>query len=194
MKYVTKIIATILGLCFAHLAFSSVTYTYTGNPFGYNGSSSAKKITGSFTVDSAIAANTTYNFTTNGLLTNFSFTDGGKVTINLSNLITSTETFIVTTNASGIAAWYIDLFGTTYQNEELTTCSLNFAGCGPLLDATNVSYPWYYDAYTYSNNNAYGGNGTQGSWTGSVSVPEPGTLVILSLGLAGLAFPWRKKS
>src|SRR5581483_11511944 len=80
-KSIGQILLAGAALGLALSAGAQVTYTYTGDPFSYNGSaySYVTHVSGSFTVASPLAANTTLNlfpYTVGGTITSYSFTDG----------------------------------------------------------------------------------------------------------------------
>jgi len=123
----------ILAFCLTQSVRAQVTYTYTGNPFSYVGTSDffgapVTSVSGYFTVASALAPNTTQNLTPNtigGTITDYSFTDG-RYTDDIGNYATSAPinidsgtgsgapTFTVTTGANGnIIFWDLNILSPT---------------------------------------------------------------------------------
>ncbi|HZQ48423.1 MAG TPA: PEP-CTERM sorting domain-containing protein [Verrucomicrobiae bacterium] len=201
-KSIGQILLAGAALGLALSAGAQVTYTYTGDPFSYNGSaySYVTHVSGSFTVASPLAANTTLNlfpYTVGGTITSYSFTDG-RYTLNNGNYATSNPigygtggsapTFAVTTGASGnIINWdlnilspaaYINSYNVSSWSAPVYNTLYNEGGPSDGVVA-EPSSP--YDAYNF---------GSAGTWT-VTGVPEPGTLSLMALGLGGLA--WFRK-
>lgn len=174
----------VICLClFAASARADTIYTYTGNPFtvftGLDACPPVCSISGSFTLASSLAANLPFEEISP---TAFSFTDGS---VSVSNL-TGVGRFEVATDSGGnISFWEIalgsgqtfgpgvcisldsvrDPVGTPQDNSLTASCST-----GALTGTALV-------------------NANPGRWSSS-SVPEPGTfiLVVIGLGIVGTAF------
>ena len=194
------LVGAVLGLALS--ARAQVTYTYTGNPFSYNGSaySYVTHISGSFTVASPLAANSFY--TNSGLtlgksgggtgpaIGNYSFSDG-KYINNFANYSTTggpggewgngtgsgTTIFDVTTGADGnITSWYLNILSSTAQMNTFD-CPASYPYGASVSDQVTAEPSSPYDAYNF---------GSPGTWS-VTGVPEPGTLSLMTLGLGGLA-------
>jgi hypothetical protein len=166
-------------------ASAQEVFTYTGKPFLYiGGCCGVSKVSGSFSVASTLAANTTYNLS--GTVASYSFTDG-RTTWTPANYPGSavapfnlTNEIVVTTGATGnIASWQINLVSNN-PDAQITTQSMDYAGVGGVLDATNVYNN--YNAYSFAPGNPNGEQGVPGIWS-VTSVPEPGSWLMLFAGL-----------
>ena len=188
------------GLLLTNIAFAQVTtYTYTGNSFLYiGGCCGVSGVSGSFTLASALGANTFYDLSG---ITNYNFTDG-RVIWTSSNTPTvpsppfnRLNEFDVTTGADGnIASWQINIVDNN-PDAILTTQSLSYAGTGGVLDATNVQNN--YVAYSIAPGNPNGQLGRSGTWTVTPApIPEPETyaLMLAGLGLLGVVALRRKQN
>lgn len=198
-----KIKAILLSAVLLSLGLSSTlradtyTYSYTGNPFGYDGSFGEHGLTGvqgSITLSAPLAADTTTILTLaslGGTIESYSFTDGYAVwdTANyaaVSPYSAASSQFTVTTNDNTIVAWDVDIYGTSVNYStpgEITTCTS--CNAGTPLDSTNV----------YANYDAYSIPSTPGTWSVTDSItntPEPSSLLMLSGGLIGLGFLRRR--
>jgi hypothetical protein len=168
----------VMGLClFAASARADTIYTYTGNPFtvfsGLDACPPVCNISGSFTLASPLAANLPFEAITPAA---FSFTDGSVT-------VTEGGRFEVATDSGGnISFWEIalgsgqpfgpgvctsldtvrDPVGTPQDNSLSVSCSIE-AFIGTALVNSNP-----------------------GSWSSS-AVPEPGTLILVGIGLLGIA-------
>jgi len=174
------------------LRADTFTYTYTGNPFSYNGSGYAiTSITGSLTLSSPLAVGTTTTLglaSLGGTITGYAFTDGGPNTSDLANYsLTGFQSsmygdsqFTLTTDASGqIVAWYLAMYNTS--NGIIVSCTVGTGLYCPAGGEANDGTDVYnnYVAYNY---------GDPGSWaetTAITSAPEPGTdsLVLFGVGV-----------
>jgi PEP-CTERM motif len=184
---------------------ASEIFSYVGNDFLYKGGIGTTKVTGSFTVSSVLAPNTTYELWKSPLLLSYQFSDG-RLTWTQANYsgpisswpglpVTDDEIAIKTDAIGNIKSWQINLVNNNPLSI-ITTQSIDYAAAGgpqgQCLDATD----WYrvYDSYThpaiYSGGN--GENGVSGAWSKSTvscspAVPEPSTVVLLLFGLTVIA-------
>lgn len=172
----------VMGLClFAASARADTIYTYTGNPFtvfsGLDACPPVCNISGSFTLASPLAANLPFEAITP---TAFSFTDGS---VTVTEGASEGGRFEVATDSGGnISFWEIalgsgqpfgpgvctsldtvrDPIGSPQDNSINVVCSTD----APIGTALVNSNP--------------------GSWSSS-TVPEPGTLILVGIGLLGIA-------
>lgn len=163
-----RFLVGIAALIMASTASAQVTYSYTGNRFLYiGGCCGVSNVSGSFTVSSALAANTTYNLV--GAILNYHFSDGRTIWTP-SNYpggptppFGTANEFTVSTDASGnITSWQINIVSNS-PAALITTQSLDFAVGGGVLDATNVY--GNYNAYSFAPGNPNGQRGVPGTWT-----------------------------
>jgi hypothetical protein len=180
------------------LRADSYTYTYTGNPFGYNGSVyPLKGVSGSFTLSSPLAFGTITDLapgTVGSSVASYSFTDG-KSSWTSGNFVLAPpaypfgpqNAFSVTTDASGnIAAWNITVYSGLYPSGGwIFTCNEG-AACNAALSQDGVNN-WNFDYNADLGGGGVYGSYSQGSWVSPlVSTPEPSSLLGLAIGLLGL--------
>jgi len=180
------------------LRADSYTYTYTGNPFGYNGSVyPLTGVSGSFTLSSPLAFGTTTDLapgTVGSPVASYSFTDG-QSSWALGNFVLAPpaysfgpqNAFSVTTDASGqITAWDITVYSGLYPSGGwIFTCNEG-AACSAGLSQDGVNN-WNFDYNADLGGGGVYGSYSQGSWVSPVvSTPEPSSLLLLSIGLLGL--------
>jgi hypothetical protein len=175
------------------LRADSYTYTYTGNPFGYNGSVyPLTGVSGSFTLASPLAPGTTTD--PHGAVIDFSFTDGQSI-FDLANFVSAPpaypdgpqNAFSVTTDAGGqIIAWDIVVYSGLYPTGGwIFTCNEG-AACNTGLSQDGVN-DWDLDYNADLGGGGVYGSYSQGSWVNSsVSTPEPSSLLLIAVGLLGL--------
>ncbi len=153
-------------------ARADTIYKYTGNHFSYVGTGpDVTNLSGSFTVLSALAANTTYTltpYTAGGTITNLSFTDGRSVW-NLSNYVTdpTNSKFSVITNATGnIVSWWLHIYS---SSGDIQTCTAawNCTSDGRAYDNTEQFNN--YDAYNFNEPGTWTTTATTCSGTYSLS-------------------------
>ena len=157
-------------------ARADTIYKYTGNHFSYVGTGpDVTNLSGSFTVLSALAANTSYTLTPStvgGTITNLSFTDGRSVW-NMSNYITyssvinANSLIDVKTDANGnIVSWWLHICS---SSGDIQTCTADWA-CGGLGRAyDNTEQFNNYDAYNFNEPGAWTTTTTTCSGTYSLS-------------------------
>jgi hypothetical protein len=158
-------------------------YTYTGNPFTVtsdpSGGFAGQSVDGSFTIGAPLGDDLTFASSPtigNVVPLSYSFTDGVNTFTNLN----SVSYFNFETNGSGvITEWFVSM----------STDGLNTPGLSTQDDGSPSS-PTIAD----QGNSAFGNTGGEnlndkGVWSASSTsaVPEPGNLMLVSLGLAAIA-------
>jgi len=192
------IAVTLLAIGLAQSARADETYTYTGTPFSYNGSAYALTgVTGSFTLPFTLESDTTYTLapdTVGGAITSYTFTDG-HTTWDLGNFVAgpdgfaSSSVFSLTTGNGDIVSWDFNIVSSVganlpYPNSTQGVIYTEWNGTTG-TDGTNVYYN--YDAYNcIPTENTFCRDTGLGTWTGTVTTPEPSTWLMLAAGLMGL--------
>ena len=206
MKHATRIaITSIVGLLAvgtASTALANATYSYVGNNFVTITDNiwlfvpgvytTDMRLTGWFEVADPLAANSTRLAVTPAA---FSFTDGRSTYTSTDSVLTTffpDIAFAFSTDADGnIVNWTIGVqrFGTGALWSVNDPSNPDYSGL--LYDYGAVEPNWY--SGTTQRDNAIVRN-NPGTWTMTRSVPEPGTLALLGLGLAGLGITRRRKT
>jgi hypothetical protein len=196
--------AAVLGAaCLSLPAAANVTYSYVGPSFTlcvgpYVGSCSDNSVSGSFTTTlSPVELENLDDYSLSPAeISSFSFTGGfGLMFDNTSNL--HGTTFQITTDGAGaITSWVIGMY-------QYTPMGFPY---GAYIETLNRAGPQIVDdsfkCLTYNPNGFCEDrligfsdqfqDGTPGIWTSS-TVPEPATLALLGISLAGLGFARRKQ-
>jgi hypothetical protein len=167
------LILLILAMGFAPKATadSETTYSYVGNAYNtFYGTSACPPlcgITGSFTVAAPLIPDANYYFTP----LSYSFTDG--LTTYTSSDVTISDFGVVTNSLGQIVGWNMDWHTSVYEMFSGTNPP-GCVGCS-VLDGSFIP-------------DVNGGEvlGKPGKWTESSSVPEPSSILMLSLGLLTL--------
>ena len=192
-KVAMLIICLLLLVSVASPAIADVTYTYTGHNFNWCNFGSCPAgltdVSGYFTVPTALAPNITN--LTNVSPTSFSFTDGLHTVMNTNYF---TFLFQITTDANGHIGpyWNIDLEEKPTDGVLIDVATANCFVVGFHGSVSFVSLDTSYEDLNsqMSWHDAVVGN--PGTWQGPSSVPEPATMLLLGLGLMGLAGVRRK--
>ena len=184
----------------AQSSWANVTYSYSGNDFTQIENdyalpvpgtyTTAMNVSGWFEVAGPLAANTSHLLVTP---LSYSFTDDRSTYTNLDSVLSSADSFEVSTNATGnIVSWFIGVqaFGTG----NLWTTNDNSRQCGPsapcVFDYGAVEPNWYNS--TTQRDSAIVWN-NPGSWTSTVPEPESYAMLLAGLSLLGIVARRRKQ-
>jgi len=194
IRKITSAIIFSSAVLAAQSCWANTTYSYTGNNFNYIQNdvwlyvpgtyTTDMSVSGSFEMASSIAANATNLFLTP--LT-YSFTDGRNTYTNLDSVLAYSDSFEVSTDASGsIMNWFIVV--RRFQTGTLETVN---GYQGVTYDQGSVEPNWF-NPTTQRDNGAVWNN--PGLWNVISPVPEPETyaMLLVGLGLLGL-MAYRRK-
>lgn len=163
-------------------------YTYTGNAFTQFPKGPVCppfcSVNGSFTVAAPLGANF------NGDITPISETlQSGNLVLTLAEVVPALSLLHIETDAQGnIGEWTFVIFGVPGTGRILT----QFSPSDPGLDFDTVRFP---NSTTNPSGLLIAENfGDPGTWNSSVSTPEPSSLLMLAVGMLGLAGIVMKKS
>jgi PEP-CTERM motif len=169
----------ILGLIGAPHARADTVYTYTGNPLTIILGPSYKPtdfIRGSFTLASALGNNFPLGPITP---TSYSFTDGVQTLTNKNSIINTIE---MATNSNGTPdEWVVGFCTDNTCVQQIFTITQTPLPTSPEDRAELSTFPNIDEARNMD---------SQGSWSITVTTPEPGTLSLLGLGTVGLGLCW----
>lgn len=191
-KLLSGLVIAVLSLGVATSAWANTIYSYTGNNFNETTNdiwlpvpgeyTTAMHVSGWFEVTGPMEANESNMFITP---LSYSFSDDRNTYTNLDSVLSTPNSFEVSTDGDGkIFNWFVGVqrFGTgnlwTWNNSV------------QVLDYGAVEPNWF--SPTTQRDNATLWN-NPGVWTSTTSVPEPTTLTLMGLGLAGLGFSKRRK-
>jgi hypothetical protein len=180
-------------------------YAYTGNPLNtFTGSFACPpvcRITGSFTVAQPFGPN---QFIVSFTPASFSFTDGLQTLTHTNSNIFVSFSYVVTDSTGAFIEWRIHLAGASTgtggsASAQIFSCGGLIACSAGIVDPSGPGFTGNDAAglFTISTTVGLATNVNQpGTWSSATSapVPEPGTMLLLGTGIAGLFGVKRRKS